>query len=142
MGTSAVSLLDRPVRLNGVHLGRPTDLLIDLEQLRALGIEVQCTDGVARFLPFAAARVRDDAIEVGSALLLLEDDRFYRERGRGLSSLRGFAVLRGRTDVGALSDVVVGPVGEILELLAHDSGTPIRVAVGAAVRLVAPRRAA
>lgn len=128
--------------LKGLRLGRAADLLVDVAQLRAVGIEVRCPDGVPRFLPFPAARIRENAIEIGSALVLLEDDRFYRERGRNLASLRGSPVIHGRTNVRALSDVVVGSDGDILELIVDDGAAPVSVAVAADVRLVARRRAA
>ena len=83
---SATELLQLPVQLNGIRLGRPIDLLLDAEW-RALGFVVLCGDESLRFLAFAAADVEADAIRVPSALLLLEDLRFYRERSRSLRDL-------------------------------------------------------
>ena len=99
---SATELLQLPVRLHGIRLGRPVDLLLDPVELRALGFVVLCGDGSTRFLVFAAADVRLDAIAVSSALLLLEDVGFYRDRSRSLRDL-----LRG----GELLDLLVAPDG-------------------------------
>jgi len=86
---SATELLQLPVRLNGIRLGRPVDLLLDPAEWRALGLVVLCGDGSSRFLVFAAADVREDAIDVSSALLLLDDVEFYRGRSRSLRDLLG-----------------------------------------------------
>ena len=139
---SVGSLLALPVTLNGIELGRPVDALVEVERLRVVGLTVRSTDDVMRFLPFAAARVRDDAIEVASALLLLEDDRFYRERGQELASLRGRPVLRGRTSVGALAGATIGSDGEIRELLVDDGDDRVAIAVTSDVHLARPPRAA
>jgi hypothetical protein len=84
---SATELLQLPVQLHGIRLGRPVDLLLDPVEWRALGFVVLCGDGSSRFLVFAAADLREDAINVSSALLLLEDVDFYRDRSRSLRDL-------------------------------------------------------
>jgi hypothetical protein len=99
---SATELLQLPVQLHGIRLGRPVDLLLDLVECRVLGFVVLCGDGSSRFLVFAAAVVREDAIAVSSALLLFEDVDFYRDRSRSLRGLR-----RG----GELLDLLVAPDG-------------------------------
>ena len=99
---SATELLQLPVQLHGIRLGRPVDLLFDPVEWRALGFVVLCGDESSRFLVFAAADVREDAIHVSSALLLLEDVDFYRGRSRSLRDL-----LRG----GELLDLLVAPDG-------------------------------
>jgi hypothetical protein len=86
---SATELLQLPVRLNGIRLGRPVDVLLDSAEWRALGFVVLCGDDNSRFLVFAAADLREDAIDVSSALLLLEDAEFYRDRSRSLRDLLG-----------------------------------------------------
>ncbi len=144
-GRRATVLLGLPVRLNGIALGRPADLVVDLEGMRAVGLEVACPDASTRFLPLAAARLREDEIEVGSPLLLLDDDRFYRERGRKLASLRGLPVERSRRHVGVLADVVVGADGAITSLLVDSEAGEQAIRVHGAVRVRAdadPRRAA
>ena len=100
---SATELLQLPVRLRGIRLGGPVDLLLDAAEWRALGFVVLCGDESSRFLVFAAADVQEDAIVVSSALLLLEDVDFYRERSRSMRDL-----LRG-----GLSDLLVGRGGTI-----------------------------
>ena len=100
---SATELLQLPVELHGIRLGRPVDLLLDPTEWRALGFVVRCGDESSRFLVFAAADLREDAIEVTSALLLLEDVDFYRDRSRSLRDLIG----------GELRDVLVAPDGSV-----------------------------
>jgi len=84
---SAEELLQLPVQLHGIRLGRPVDVLYDAAGERLLGCVVLCGDGTERFLVLDAAEVRDHEIAVGSAFLLLEDVDFYRERGRSVREL-------------------------------------------------------
>jgi hypothetical protein len=100
---SAIELLQLPVQLHGIRLGRPVDLLLDPTEWRALGFVLLCGDESRRFLVFAAADVQEDAIELSSALVLLEDVDFYRERSRSLRDL-----LRGE-----LHDLLVAPDGSV-----------------------------
>jgi hypothetical protein len=100
---SATELLQLPVRLHGIRLGRPVDLLLDPVEWRALGFVVLCGDESSRFLVFAAANLREDAIALPSALVLLEDVDFYRNRSRSLREL-----LRG-----GLHDLLVAPDGSV-----------------------------
>jgi hypothetical protein len=85
-------VLALPVRLNGIHLGRAVDALVDATVDRLLGFEVACGDETQRFLPFAVARIGADEIAVESALTLIDerDLDFYRLRSRRLSEL-GYA---------------------------------------------------
>ena len=81
------SLLALPVRLHGIQLGRPVDVLVDARGERVVGLEVLCGDGARRFLPFTVARIRPDEIAVESALMLLDerDLEYYRARTRRLA---------------------------------------------------------
>ena len=76
----ARDLLVLPVRLHGIQLGRPVDLLLDREDRRALGFDILCGDDVHRFLPLPTVSVTDDALTISSPLVLLEEDElaFYR----------------------------------------------------------------
>ena len=65
---SGDGLLARPVRLHGIDLGRPVDLLLDREALRAVGLDVLCGDGVHRFLPLPTAAIGDEALTVAVVL--------------------------------------------------------------------------
>ena len=75
-------LLHLPVRLRGIQLGRPVDLLLEADTLARARLR--------RALP-ATSRTgscrlrrpsrREDEIQVGSSLLLLEDVAFYRAPG-------------------------------------------------------------
>lgn len=109
---SATELLQLPVRLNGIRLGQPVDLLLDPAEWRALGFVVLCGDGSSRFLVFAAADLREDAIDVSSALLLLEDVEFYRHRSRSLRDLLG----------AELRDLLVTPGGSVEALVVERDG--------------------
>ena len=130
---SATSLLGRPVRLRGIRLGRPTDVLLDPASMRVVGLEVACGDDARRFLPLGAARVRDDEIAVRSALLLLEGDdlSFYRRRGRLLSAMRGRGVSLAGRPVGVLRDVLLDADGAVtlLEVETRDGRAPVRIRV-------------
>jgi len=113
----ATELLRLPVRLRGIRLGRPVDLLLDPVEWRALGFVVHCGDESSRFLVFAAADLLEDAIEVSSVLLLLEDVGFYRDRSRSLRDLLG----------DELRDLLVGPDGSIEALVVERDGVVQRI---------------
>ena len=108
---SAASLLHLPVRLRGIRLAQPVDLLLDTAGWRALGFVVLCGDDETRFLPYAAARPGTDEIAVGSALTLLEDVEFYRRRSESLRALLGSPVRRESASLGSLRDVLLGADG-------------------------------
>lgn len=108
---SAIELLQLPVELHGIRLGRPVDILFDPAEWRALGFVVLCGDESRRFLVFAAADLREDAIELISALVLLEDVDFYRERSRPLRALLGHLVVGERGELGELHDLLLAPDG-------------------------------
>ena len=119
---SAIELLLLPVQLHGIRLGRPVDVLLDAEAWRALGFVVLCGDESERFLVFAAADPREDEVAVPSALLLLEDVGFYRERSRSLRTLLGGAVSNGTQGLGELRDLLVAPDGTVTALLVERDG--------------------
>jgi hypothetical protein len=104
---SATELLQLPVQLHGIRLGRPVDVLLDLDEWRALGFVVLCGDGSCRFLVFAAVDLQGDAIVLRSALMLLEDVEFYRARSRSLRDLLG----------GELRDLLLTPDGHVEEIV-------------------------
>ena len=118
MGTrSATELLQLPVRLHGIRLGHPVDLLVDSTEWRALGFVVLCGDESLRFLVFAGATPRNDALEVASAFLLLEDLGFYRERSRSLRGLLGGPVANGGSELGELRDLRISSDGNVESLV-------------------------
>ena len=88
-GREASALLGLPVRIRGIQLGHPVDLLLDPQADRMLGLELVCGDGARRFLPFAVAQIRSDEIEVASVLALIDESElgYYRENSRRLSDL-------------------------------------------------------
>jgi hypothetical protein len=120
---SAAALLRLPVRLHGIHLGRPTDLLIDVESWHVLGFVVRCGDETVRFLPWAASQPSQAEIAVGSALLLLEDVMFYEKRSVSFRSLIGGELPVG----GVLRDVLIGDRGAVSELEIERDGSRRRL---------------
>jgi hypothetical protein len=134
---SAAASLQLRVELHGILLGRPTDLLLDIEAWQVLGYVVHCGDDSVRFLPYAAAQTSDAGIAVGSALMLLEDVEFYEKRGTSFRALLG-----GRVGAaGVLRDLIIGVGGAVTELEVEHDGAMRRVpAIGQAV--AAPRLSA
>jgi hypothetical protein len=123
------------VRLHGIELGRPVDLLLERDGLRVVGFDVLCGDDVHRFLPLPTAAIGDGALAIHSPLVLLEEDglAFYRSRAFALSSLRGRAVTRRGIAVGTLRDVVFALSGELLAvLLAGGERIPFDATLGLA----------
>jgi hypothetical protein len=118
----ATELLQLPVQLHGIRLGRPVDLLFDPTEWRALGFVVLCGDESRRFLVFAAAEVQDEAIDLVSALVLLEDVDFYRERSRSLRDLLGRVVVEERRELGELRDLLLSPGGRVDALVVEQDG--------------------
>ncbi|HEV8688405.1 MAG TPA: hypothetical protein VGQ84_14075 [Gaiellaceae bacterium] len=114
-GGSVEKLLRLPVRLRGIQLGRPVDLVLDRNARRGLGLEVICGDDEHRFLPLAVGHRGDDAIEVRSPLVLLAEAElaFYTSRGSTFASLRGTEVLVCGEPVGTLEDLVLAVDGSI-----------------------------
>ena len=133
---SAVELLGFPVRLRGIHVGSPIDVLFDLQGMRAVGVDVLCGDDVRRFVPLPAATIATDEITVSSAFGLLEqgDTPFYRERGVSFRSLRGSRVEQDGRELGRLVDVIVDEEGAVTDVVV--AGEPTRrVAVGPSLRI-------
>jgi sporulation protein YlmC with PRC-barrel domain len=114
-GGSVEKLLRLPVRLRGIQLGRPVDLVLDRERRRGLGLEVICGDDEHRFLPLAVGHIEGEAIEVRSPLVLLAANElaFYTSRGSTFASLRGADVLVCGERVGAVEDLVLALDGTI-----------------------------
>src|SRR5438105_10728888 len=114
---SAGRMLNLPVRLHGILLGRSVDLLLDPAEWRAVGFDVVCGDGASRFLPFTTATIREDEIVVDSALMLLEDVDFYRTRARSLQALLGSPIDVDGASAGVLRDLELARDGLVLKLL-------------------------
>jgi hypothetical protein len=121
---SGDTVLALSVRLHGVELARPVDVLLDRGALRVVGLDVLCGDEVHRFLPLPTAAIGPEALTIHSPLVLLEEDQldFYRSRAFVLSSLRGKPVLRKDKDAGRLRDVVFAPDGELLAVVVDPGG--------------------
>ncbi len=141
---SAEHLLGLPVRLHGVQLGRPVELLLDRETLRAVGLDVLCRDEAHRFLPFPTATVREEGIVIPSPLFLLEEEEldFYRSRTVALSELRGRAVnWNGRT-LGTMRDVVVATSGDLVDVVVETNGEIARIPFDTALEFAPESRSA
>jgi hypothetical protein len=108
-------LLRRPVRVHGIRVGRPVDLLLHPSEPQALGLDVLCRDDRHRFLPLSAAEVTERHVEAASPLVLLDlrDGSFYRREARSLNAIRG-TPLRDRS---SLQDVVLAPDWKISGLV-------------------------
>lgn len=124
--SSGGELLHLPVCVNGAELGRPTDLLVDLDRLRVVGINVRCRQGDKRFLPLAAAELAGEKINAVSSLALLDESAYYGEHGASLRSLRGATVdLAGRR-VGTLTDIVMRADGEVTRVVVRGESGELR----------------
>lgn len=134
-------LLALPVRLHGLELGRPVDLLLDRETLRAVGLDVLCKDGAHRFLPLLTASVSEKGLNILSPLVLLEGEEldFYRSRTFALSSLRRRAVQRHGTDVGNLLDIVLAADGSVRTVMLENGE---RISFEDTLQFAPPRRTA
>ena len=113
-GLLGQELLQRPVRLRGIQLGRAVDLILDPAGRRVLGFDVLCGDGAHRFLPVAVAETRPGEISVRSSLTLLDPAElaFYRERGTTLTALQA----------DELEDVVLDADGAVAERVPRRNG--------------------
>jgi sporulation protein YlmC with PRC-barrel domain len=137
-------LLALPVRLHGIQLGRPVDLLLDRGELRVLGLDVLCGDDIHRFLPLPTASLSAEAIAIASPLVLLEEDQlaFYRTRAFAFTSLRGRPVERRGGEVGALDDIVLRSDGALEQLVVKGNGATVLLPLDETVRIVAGSRSA
>jgi len=119
-------LLALPVRLHGIQLGRPVDLLLDPDARRAVGLDVICGDEVHRFLPLPTAAVRNEEIGILSPLVLLERRELdlYRAQTLALSRLRGGTVELNGRPLGPLRDIVVSEDGRVIAAIVHERRIP------------------
>jgi hypothetical protein len=132
---SAADTLQVPVRLHGIQLGRPVDVVLDLDTWHIVGFVVRCGDEANRFLPFAACQASAEEIAVGSALMLLEDVAFYTDRGASFRSL-----LDGEVQGGELHDLHFDSAGSVTTLEIEVGGETKQIPAAGA--LVVPTREA
>lgn len=128
MGSLSVAgLIGIPVRLHGILLGRPSDVVLDSTRRRVLGFVVRSGDDAARFLPFAASQPGAEEIAVGSALMLLDDLAFYRKHGVSFVSLVKREIARENAPGGTLIDMHVDHAGRVVELEVEHEELRMRV---------------
>jgi len=95
-----------------VRLGAAVDAFFDRTLARLLGLEVRCSDGVHRFLPFPAFEAQGDRLAIESPLVLLDRELgFYRAGGNVFSDLRGQHVGLDEKAIGVLADLIVDQEG-------------------------------
>lgn len=137
-------LLALRVRLHGIELGRPADLLLDRDLPRVVGIDVVCGDGAGRFLPLPTAAVGDHEIGIASPLVLLEEHElaFYRSRTVALSALRRRPVHRGTSPLGTLRDIVLRGDGGLTAVIVEIDGRTERLPFDDTIRFVPESRSA
>ena len=136
-GVSADALLRLPVKVRGVELGHPIDVVLDPDGRRAIGLVVMCKDEQQRFLPLTVAEIGDGEIAVASVLALLDDGEldFYRRRASTMRLLRGKIVRRAGQVVGHLEDVIVLRDGSVAELVVANGDGRERLRNDGAVQL-------
>jgi hypothetical protein len=141
---SGERLLGLAVRLRGLQLGRPVELLLDRETLRAVGLDVLCRDDVHRFLPFPTASVSEEGIVIPSALFLLDEDEldFYRSRTIALSTLRGRAVTWNGRLLGTVRDVAIAASGDLVDVIVETDGELARIPFDATIEFAPETRSA
>ena len=137
-------LLGLRLRLHGIQLGQPADLLLDRESLRVVGLDIACGDGAHRYLPLLVAVVEDKELSISSPLVLLEEDElgFYRTRTFSYSSLRGRPVEVAGVVAGKLVDIVIDSSGTLVEVIVDDDGRTRRIAFEDSVRFAPATRSA
>jgi hypothetical protein len=140
---SGSELLAMPVRLHGLLLGRPVELLLDRDGLRAVGLDVLCGDGSHRFLPLPAASIAAD-ISVSSPLVLLEEAElaFYRARALDLGALRGRLVEQRGSVLGTCRDVVVRADGSLRAVVVDSARGLERIPFDSSIRFTPRHRTA
>jgi hypothetical protein len=139
---SAAGFIGTPIRLRGILLGRPIDLLLDASARRVLGFVVESGDDVPRFLPFAASQPGEGVIAVASALMLLDDVAFYRKHGVSFRALVGTEIEREEGPLGTLVDMHVDQAGDVLELEVESDGLRRRTPASGAMLTLAAATAA
>jgi hypothetical protein len=132
---SASAALQLPVRMRGITLGQPVDLIVDVGGWQTIGFVVRCGDASRRFLPYAASQPGDEEVAVASALMLLEDVGFYESRGVSFRSLLDGEVV----GAGVLRDLLIGDAGAIVSLEVERDGGRHRIP--AAGSTILPTRA-
>jgi len=143
MGSLSVAgLIGIPVRLHGILLGRPSDVVLDSTCRRVLGFVVRSGDDAPRFLPFAASQPGAEEIAVGSALMLLDDVAFYRKHGVSFVSLVRREIAREGAPGGTLIDMHVDPSGHVVELEVEQEDLRVRMSAAGSTFLATTATAA
>jgi hypothetical protein len=118
-GERAGAMLARAVRIRGIDVGDPVDVLLDPDLRCALGLEVHCRDGVNRFLPWLSGAFGAEELSVDFPLALLDGPQldYYRERAVPLNVLRRLTVDDSNGSSARIEDVLVDARGRICALV-------------------------
>ena len=118
VGGSVGEVLNRSVRIHGIDVGEPVDVLLDPDLRCVLGLEVHCRDGVNRFLPWLAGELQPDELLVELPVALLDGPQleYYREQALALNALRRLPVDGFDTPAARVEDVVVDARGRVVAL--------------------------
>lgn len=111
-------VLNRSVRIHGIDVGEPVDVLLDPDLRRVLGLEVHCRDGVNRFLPWLAGELQPDQLSVELPVALLDGPQldYYRKHSLALNALRRLPVAGAGVPTARIEDVIVDSRGQVLAL--------------------------
>jgi len=141
---SANELLTMAVRLHGLALGRPVDVLLDRADLRVVGVDVLCGDEEHRFLPVAAAKLDDEGIAIASPLILLDAAQldFYRSRTFSFGAIRDRRVRRRDHDVGVLRDLRLNRDFTVAGVIVDAGGREATLPFDASIQFDPRRRSA
>ena len=122
MGGGLGEVLNRPVRIRGIDVAEPVDVLLDPELRCVLGFEVHCRDGVNRFLPWLASELEPEQLSVELPVTLLDGPQldYYREHSLALNALRRLPVAGLDGSAARVEDVIVDSRGLVQALVLAD----------------------
>jgi hypothetical protein len=95
---AVADVLGASVLVGDMRVGKVVGVYLDAGFARAIGLEVACTGGVRRFLPWAVASFAHGDVCASSALHLLDAAEGYERHGavllRDSSEIVGFSATR------------------------------------------------
>ena len=132
IGSRLGELLNRPVRIRGIDVAEPVDVLLDPELRCVLGLEVHCRDGVNRFLPWLAGQLEPEQLSVELPVTLLDGPQleYYREHSLALNAVRRLPVAGLDGSAARVEDVIVDSSGLVRGLVVADHDGTRAIATG------------